>query len=95
VSGATDCPDIFAGYAKLCDLPEVPPKETAPTSPAAAQAKGKVDAGAVKEAAARETEAIAARLAANKQADSGGCALMKEVHARYPPAVAGVSGSGK
>jgi hypothetical protein len=52
----------------------------------------------VKEAraeAARESEALAARLAANKQADAGGCALMKEVAARYPPAVAGVSGSGK
>jgi len=96
VSGATDCPDIFAGYARLCDLPDVLPKEAAPTSPSAAQVRGKVDAGAVKEAALRETEAAAARLAAaNRQADAGGCALMKEVHARYPPAVAGVSGSGK
>ena len=40
-------------------------------------------------------EALAARLAANRQADAGGCALMKEVSARYPPAAAGVSGSGK
>ncbi len=95
VSGATDCPDIFAGYARLCSQPEVLPKEAAPTSASAAQVKGKADAGAVKEAAARETEANAARLAANKQADAGGCALMKEVSARYPPAAAGVSGAGK
>jgi hypothetical protein len=95
VSGATDCPDIFAGYARLCGQPEVLPREAAPTSASAAQVKGKADAGAVKEAAARETEANAARLAANKQADAGGCALMKEVSARYPPAAAGVSGSGK
>ncbi|HEY1334118.1 MAG TPA: hypothetical protein VGF31_07675, partial [Myxococcaceae bacterium] len=64
----------------------------------AAQVKGKGDASAVKEAraeAARETEALAARLAANKQADAGGCAGMKEVSARYPPAAAGVSGSAK
>jgi hypothetical protein len=95
VSGATDCPDIFAGYARLCAQPEVLPKEATPTSASAAQVKGKADAGAVKEAAARETEANAARLAANKQADAGGCALMKEVSARYPPAAAGVSGAGK
>ena len=96
VSGATDCPDIFAGYAKLCDQPETIPKET--TSSTTAQVKGKADAGAVKEGraeAARESEALAARLAANKQADAGGCAMMKEISARYPPAVAGVSGSGK
>src|SRR6185369_1329425 len=98
VSGATDCPEIFAGYAKLCDQPEIPPKETTATTPSAAQVKGKVDAGSVKEAraeAARESEALAARLAANKQADAGGCAVMKEVSARYPPPAAGVSGSGK
>ena len=89
MSGATDCPDIFAGYARLCAQP-VASRGGWPTSPSAAQVKGKVDAGAVKEAAARETEAIAARLAANKQADAGGCALMKEVSARYPPAVAEV-----
>ena len=96
VSGATDCPDIFAGYAKLCDQPEALPKET--TSSSTAQAKGKADAGTVKEAraeAARESEALAARLAANKQADAGGCAMMKEISARYPPAVAGVAGSSK
>src|SRR5512138_257529 len=29
VSGATDCPDIFAGYARLCDQPEAPPRELA------------------------------------------------------------------
>jgi hypothetical protein len=51
VSGATDCPDIFAGYAKLCDQPESRPRR--PTdSPSAAQVKGKADAGAVKEARA-------------------------------------------
>ena len=37
VSGATDCPDIFAHYAQLCDQPEVMPKEvkvgTAPAKP--------------------------------------------------------------
>ena len=96
VSGATDCPDIFAGYAKLCDQPETLPKET--TSSSTAQAKGKADAGTVKEAraeAAKESEALAARLAANKQADAGGCAVMKEISARYPPAVAGIAGSSK
>jgi hypothetical protein len=96
VSGATDCPDIFAGYAKLCDQPETLPKET--TSSSTTTVKGKPDAGAVKEAraeAARESEALAARLAANKQADAGGCAVMKEISARYPPPVAGVAGSGK
>jgi hypothetical protein len=98
VSGATDCPEIFAGYAKLCDQPEVPPKETVQTSPSATQVKGKADAGAVKEVRAeaiRESEALAARLAANKQADAGGCALMKEISARYPPAAAGLSGSAR
>jgi hypothetical protein len=96
VSGATDCPEIFAGYAKLCDQPEVPPKET--TASTTAQVKGKVDGGSVKEAkveAQRESEAIAARLAANRQADAGGCAVMKEISARYPPSVGGVSGSGR
>src|SRR5215470_9549581 len=84
VSGATDCPDIFAGYAKLCDQPEVPPKEVT----SAAQAKAKADGGTVHEvkaAAGRDPAAIAAQLAANRQADSGGCAVMKEVSARYPP----------
>jgi hypothetical protein len=97
VSGATDCPEIFAGYAKLCDQPEVPPKETVQTSVSATQVKGRADAGAVKEVRAeaiRESEALAARLAANKQADAGGCALMKEISARYP-AAAGLSGSAK
>src|SRR5215475_14534657 len=57
VSGATDCPDIFAGYAKLCDQPEVPPKETTVSS--TAQVKGKADAGVVKAAdAAKESEAL-------------------------------------
>ncbi|HEY1418638.1 MAG TPA: hypothetical protein VGF41_12075 [Myxococcaceae bacterium] len=96
VSGATDCPDIFAGYAKLCDQPETLPKETTVSS--TAQVKGKADAGSVKEAraeAAKESEALAAKLAANKQADAGGCAVMKEISARYPPPAAGISGSGK
>src|SRR5215468_2732933 len=96
VSGATDCPDVFAGYAKLCDQPETIPKET--TASSTAQVKGKADAGSLKEAhaeAARESEAVAARLAANKQADAGGCTVMKEISARYPPAAAGLSGSGK
>jgi len=96
VSGATDCPDIFAGYARLCDQPEALPKESTVSS--TAQAKAKADAGTVKEAraeAARESEARAALLAANKKADAGGCALMKEVSARYPPPAAGPSGSTK
>jgi hypothetical protein len=96
VSGATDCPDIFAGYAKLCDQPEAIPKVTSTST--TAQVKGKADAGTVKEAraeAAKESAAVAAQLAANKQADAGGCALMKEISARYPPAAAGISGSGK
>jgi hypothetical protein len=60
--------------------------------------KGKADAGTVKDSraeAAKESEAVTARLAANKQADAGGCAVMKEISARYPPAVAGVAGAGK
>jgi hypothetical protein len=92
VSGATDCPEIFAGYAKLCDQPEVPPKELV-SSPAAAPAKGKADAGAVRDARAESTAAVAARLAANRQADAGGCAVMKEISARFPPPAAGPSGS--
>jgi hypothetical protein len=94
VSGATDCPDIFAGYAKLCDQPEVPPKEFASTK----TAKGKVDAGSVQEVkavAAKDAAAIAAQLAANQKADSGGCAVMKEVSVRFPPTAAGVTGSSK
>jgi hypothetical protein len=96
VSGATDCPEIFAGYAKLCDQPETLPKETVSTSPPATQVKGKADAGGAKEARAeaiRESEALAARLAANKKADAGGCALMKEISARYPPPAAGPTGA--
>ena len=98
VSGATDCPEIFAGYAKLCDQPETLPKETVPTSPSVTQVKGKGDGSAVKEAraeAVREREALAARIAANKQADAGGCVLMKEISARYPPAAAGLAGAAK
>src|SRR5215468_1588406 len=96
VSGATDCPDIFAGYARLCDLPETLPKET--TASTTAQVKGKADAGTVKEArvdTAKESAALAAQLAANKKADAGGCALMKEISARYPPTTGGVAGSAK
>jgi hypothetical protein len=92
VSGATDCPDIFAGYAKLCDQPDVPPKEVAPAS----TAKSKVDAGSVREVKAvtsKDAAAAVAQLAANRQADAGGCAVMKEVSARYPPPAAGPSGS--
>ncbi len=92
VSGATDCPDIFAGYAKLCDQPDVPPREVAPAS----TAKSKVDAGSVREVKAvtsKDAAAAAAQLAANRQADVGGCAVMKEVSARYPPPAAGPSGS--
>ena len=95
VSGATDCPDIFAGYARLCDQPEVLPRELT----SATQAKGKADAGAVRDARSqpgRDTAAsIAARLAANKEADAGGCEVMEEISARYPPPVAGLSGSAK
>ena len=94
VSGATDCPDIFAGYARLCDQPETVPKEVASTT----QAKGKADAGSVREAKAdsgRDKVALAARLAANKEMDAGGCDVMREISARYPPPVAGVAGSGR
>ena len=94
VSGATDCPEIFAAYARLCDQPETLPKEVTSATPV----KGKADAGSVKEAradAGREAQAIAARLAANKQADAGGCALMKEISARYPPPASGPTGSSK
>jgi hypothetical protein len=94
VSGASDCPDVFAGYSKLCDQPEPPPKEVASAPPA----RGKTDGGSVREVkvvTAKETAAIAAQLAANRQADAGGCAIMKEVAARYPPPPAGVTGSSK
>jgi len=89
VSGATDCPGIFAGYAALCDQPEVPPKPVVTT----ASAKGKVDAGAPHVESAQDLAAIKARLAANREADAGGCAIMKEVSARFPPPLAGPSGS--
>ena len=94
VSGATDCPDIFAGYARLCALPEVPPKEVA----TATTTKGKADGGSVREVkavSAKDAAAIAAQLAAAQKADAGGCEVMKDVSARYPPAVAGVTGSSK
>jgi hypothetical protein len=89
VSGATDCPGIFAGYAALCDQPEVPPKPVVTT----ASAKGKADAGAPRPESPQDLAAINARLAASRQADAPGCALMKEVSARYPPPLAGPSGS--
>jgi hypothetical protein len=94
VSGASDCPEIFAGYARLCEQPEVAPKDLAKATPA----KGKADGGTIQQAradAAQETAAIDARLAANRQADSGGCAIIKEISARYPPPAAGVSGSSR
>ncbi|HTS82320.1 MAG TPA: hypothetical protein VMH40_17075 [Myxococcaceae bacterium] len=94
VSGATDCPEIFAGYVKLCDEPDELPKVPA----TAATTKGKPDAGASKDAKAaigKEMAALAAQIAANRQADAGGCAVMKEISARYPPPVAGISGSSK
>jgi hypothetical protein len=93
VSGATDCPEIFAGYARLCDQPETVPKELAVTP-----VKGKADAGSARDAHAdsgREAAAVAARLAANRQADAGGCALMKEISARFPPPAGGLSGSSR
>jgi len=61
-------------------------------------AKGRADAGSVHEVkavSAKEAAAIAAQLAAAQKADAGGCDLMKEVSARYPPPVAGVTGSSK
>jgi len=91
VSGASDCPSVFAGYAALCEQPEVAAKDLVAATPV----KGKADAGTSSQARARETAALAARLAANRQADSGGCAIMKEVSARYPPTGAGPTGSGK
>jgi hypothetical protein len=95
VSGASDCPEIFAGYAKLCDQPEVAPKDLAKATPA----KGKADGGTTQQARAEGTQetaaAVEARLAANRQADNGGCAVMKEISARYPPPAAGVSGSSR
>ena len=44
---------------------------------------------------AKAEEAVKARLAANHAAEQSGCALMKEVSARYPPPAGGVTGSGK
>ncbi len=94
VSGATDCPSIFASYVALCEKPELPPKEV----PVAKPVKGKTDGGTVQLARsepAHDLAAFNAQLAANRQADAPGCALMKEVSARYPPPAAGPSGSGK
>ena len=94
VSGASDCPEIFAGYARLCEQPEVAPKDLVKVTPA----KNKPDGGTTQQAraeAAQDTAAVNARLAANRQADSGGCEIMKEISARYPPPTAGPSGSSK
>jgi hypothetical protein len=96
VSGATDCPEIFAHYAALCDQPEVPPKELAAAKPASG--KGAADAGHAQPAkvdAARDAEAAKARLALSRQNEAPGCALMKEVSARFPPPAAGPTGSSK
>jgi hypothetical protein len=99
VSGATDCPDIFAHYAHLCDQPEVMPKEDKvlaavpkPKSDGGVAAAPKVDP---KIEQTKALEAVKARLAANHAAEQPGCALMKEVSARYPPPAAGPSGSGR
>ena len=94
VSGASDCPSIFAGYAALCDKPELPPKDLAVARPV----KGKADAGTAQQAradAAHDLAAFNAQLAANRQADAAGCAIMKEISGRYPPPSAGPTGSGK
>jgi hypothetical protein len=96
VSGATDCPEIFAHYSALCDQPEVPPKELAVAKPAGG--KGAADAGHTQPAktdAARDAEAVKARLALNRQNEAPGCAIMKEVSARFPPPAAGPTGSSK
>jgi hypothetical protein len=96
VSGATDCPEIFAHYAFLCDQPEVPPKES--TVQSAAPAKGRPDGGQPQPARldpARDPAAVKARLEANRQAETRACALMKEVSARFPPPAAGATGSSK
>jgi hypothetical protein len=96
VSGATDCPDIFAHYAHLCDQPEAPPKEVTQVRPVVA---GKApDGGQVQQAKAepaRDPDAAKARLAAIRQNEQEGCALMKEVSARFPPAAAGPTGASK
>ena len=98
VSGATDCPDIFAHYALLCDQPEVMPKEVKLMAPTP---KPKSDGGVAavpnvsKADQAKAAEALKARLAANHAAEQPACALMKEVSARYPPPAAGPSGSSK
>ena len=94
VSGASDCPEIFAGYARLCEQPEVAPKDLAKAMPA----KGKSDAGTAQQAraeAVQDAAVVNARLAANRQADSGGCEIMKEISARYPPPAAGPSGASR
>jgi len=93
VSGATDCPSIFAGYAALCDQHEAPPRAFS-----AAPTKGKTDAGTTQRARSEtdvDPAVVQARIAANRQADSGGCAVMKEVSARFPPPVAGVNGGSR
>jgi len=99
VSGATDCPEIFAHYSHLCDQPEVMPKEVKVAAP---PPKPKADGGVAaapkvdsKVEQAKAEEAVKARLAANHAAEQPGCALMKEVSARYPPPAAGLTGSSR
>ena len=98
VSGATDCPDIFAHYVLLCDQPEVMPKQVKAAAP---PPKPKADGGVAAapkvdpKEQAKADEAVKARMAANHAAEQPGCALMKEVSARYPPPVAGLAGSSK
>jgi hypothetical protein len=75
VSGATDCPDIFAGYARRRSAGGR--RRSWPAPPRSRE----VDAGSTRDArgeAGRDAAAVAARLAANRQADAGGCAIMKD-----------------
>jgi len=90
VSGATDCPQIFAHYAALCDKPDAPPPAAS-----AARSKAKPDAGTVQQAKTDQPVDPVAAAAAARQADAEGCAIMKEVSARYPPAAVGPSGSSR
>ena len=52
-------------------------------------------AAAQRDVAAKEAEAVKARLAVNRQNEAPGCAIMKEVSARFPPPAAGPTGSSK
>ena len=99
VSGATDCPDIFAHYVVLCGQPEVIPKvKVAAPPPPKPKADGGVAAAPKVDTAAEQAKAeaaVKARVEANHAADQPACALMKEVSARYPPAAGGLTGSSK